>query len=63
MHKLKLFGFKDGALKIIFGFLSHRSQQVVIKNTVSDINETIQGVPQETELGLLLFNIYINGIT
>ena len=63
MNKLKLIGFNDDALELIFSFLSHRSQQVVIKNTVSDIIETYQGVPQGTVLGALLFNIYINNVT
>ena len=63
MDKLKLFGFFDEALELIFSFLSHRSKQVVINNTVSHIIETFQDVLQGTVLGQLLFNIYINDIT
>ena len=63
MNKLKLTGFNDDALGLIFSYLSHRSQQVVINNTVSDIIETYQGEPQGTVLGPLRFNIYINDIT
>ena len=63
MNKLKLIGFNDDALELIFSFLSHTSQQVVINNTVSDIIETFQGVPQGTVLGPLLFNICGNDIT
>ena len=63
LEKLNLIGFNDDALELIFSFLSHRSQQVVINNTVSYITETYQGVPQGTLLGPLLFNIYKNDIT
>ena len=59
LDKLNLIGFNDDALELIFSFLSHRSQQVVLNKTVSDIIKTYQGVPQGTVLGPLLFNIYI----
>ena len=55
MDKLNLIGFNDDALELIFSFLSHRNQQIVINNTVSDMIETYQGVPQGTVLGPLLF--------
>ena len=54
MDKLNLIGFNDDALESIFSFLSRRSQQIVINNTVSDIIETYQGVRQGTVLGPLL---------
>ena len=63
MEKLNLIGFNDAALELIFNILSHRSQQVVINNTVSDLIETYQVVPQITLLGPLLLNIYVNDIT
>ena len=39
MEKLKLIGFKNDFLKVIFSFLSHRNQQVVINYAVSDIEK------------------------
>ena len=60
MNKLKLFSFKADALKLHFSVSSHRNQQVVINNTVLDIIEIVQGVPQVTRLGPLLFNIYFD---
>ena len=59
MEKLNFIGFNDDALELNFSFLSHRSIQFVINNTVSDIIETYQGVPQGTVLGPLLFTITI----
>ena len=63
MDLLKLIGFNDDALPLNFSFLSHRREQVVINNTVSDFIETFQGVPQGTVLGPLLFNTYNTDIT
>ena len=63
MDDLNFIGFNDDALELSFSFLLHRSQQVVINNTVSDIIETYQGVPQRTVLWPLRFNIYVNDIT
>ena len=63
MNDLKLIGFEDDALELIFSFSSQRSQQLVINNTVSNIIEIYQGVPQGTVHRPLLFNIYINDIT
>ena len=60
---MNLISFNDVALELIFSFLSHRSKQVFINITVSDIIETLQGELQGTVLGPLIFNIYINDIT
>ena len=56
MEKLILIGFNDHALERIFSFLSHRSQQVVINNTVSDIIETYLGDRKKQYLGHYLLS-------
>ena len=41
-------------------FLSGRTQNVVVRGTNSDSTPVTSGVPQGTELGPLLFPVYIN---
>ena len=48
--------------KLIYSYLKGRKQCVKIKNTHSDYNEVISGVPQGSMLGPILFNSPINDL-
>ena len=58
--KLNAYGFSEPSLKLIYNYLKDRLQHIKINSTFSEWSELIQGVPQGSVLGPLLFNIYLN---
>ena len=59
-EKLKAYGFERKTLKFIYSYLTNRKQAVKIKGFVGILKQIISGVPHESILCPILFNIFTN---
>ena len=57
--KLNAYVFSLTAWKLVHNYLSNKKQQTKINSSYSSLLEIIFGVPQESVLGPLLFNIFL----
>ena len=63
LNSLKSFGIVGTALQIFKSYLEHRTQQVRIGNTVSEIGQINNGVPQGTVLSPILYIMYVAALS
>ena len=60
--KLYAYGFSEKSAVFLYSYLKRRKQNVKIDDILSTFQSLISGVPQDSILGPMLFNVFLNGL-
>ena len=60
--KLKAYGVDSNSVTFMKSYLTNRLQRCKINNSYSEWGKVLNGVPQGSVLGSLLFNIFLSDI-
>ena len=62
LTKLQAYAFSKGSITLFLSYLTNRTHRIKIDSTFSHWTNIVKGIPQDSILGLLLFDIFINDL-